>query len=194
MKRLRLICLLVVSMSLIFQFSSCSSLRKTSSLPGADIDRPLPDLPSTLPGALDARERLPVADMPDDQHIPYITYRKTSCYGNCPAFFVQFFADGTVEYHGSANINRLGSASGTFATEQLQRIIEKSREQNITRLATLYPDFPFKNEYLSSTVISIRLRPWQFHTYTWWFNEPAELRLLESSILSLLESVEWNNQ
>jgi len=182
-----------ISVCLILLFTGCTAKRQVVSSPGMEILRPEATLPSTLPDTLETQSRMPVLDFPDDRHIPYLTYRKTACYGNCPEFFVKFYADGTFEYRGKANVERLGTTGGTFDTSILQNIIDFARTSELHRLKPTYPDFSFKSEFLSSTVISIRLRSWQFHTFTWWFGEPSELRYLESTINILLQSVEWDD-
>lgn len=72
----------------------------------------------------------PLAPLPQRSPLPAIErvgYEAQRCRGFCEAFTVIFSADGSFEYVGEANVERLGEHSGTvdrYALEQLLRFVD----------------------------------------------------------------------
>ena len=50
---------------------------------------------------------------------PFVTLKRTACYGTCPDYSVKVLASGRVEYHGTAFVKLRGNHSGQIGPAQL---------------------------------------------------------------------------
>ena len=82
--------------------------------------------------AVVSEDALVAVDSPNNDAIPaegrtlIAAYKKTGCFGTCPAFDVEFFSDGLVSWKGIQNVSNIGQrdykADPTFASRLAQQI------------------------------------------------------------------------
>tara|TARA_B110000208_G_C11798830_1_gene440911 strand:- start:1135 stop:1704 length:570 start_codon:yes stop_codon:yes gene_type:complete len=73
-----------------------------------------------------------------------ISLTKTVCFGECPAYSVQFYKDGTVLYEGIENVERIGKFKGKLELPQINKLLESASEMGYFKL-----DPKYDNEYVS---------------------------------------------
>ncbi len=73
-----------------------------------------------------------------------ISLKKTVCFGECPAYSVQFYKDGTVLYEGIENVDRIGKFKGKLEMSQINEILVSANEMGYFNL-----DPKYDNEYVS---------------------------------------------
>lgn len=66
-------------------------------------------------------------------------FKKTSCYGTCPAYEVKFYSNGTASWDGYMHIERMGHFELTLDPNVLGRIQEKAATSKFFDLASKYP-------------------------------------------------------
>jgi hypothetical protein len=86
---------------------------------------------------------------------PIAVYQKISCFGNCPAYLIEVFRDGTVEWNGYANISPNGKKKGKIGLDVYAKIEEKARAIGFLKLNNAYPED--KIEDAAATVIYMNL-------------------------------------
>jgi hypothetical protein len=68
-----------------------------------------------------------------------LSYGKTGCFGNCPAFEFHVFDDGTVQYSGKRAVDLIGYYSGTIGQTEMDNIFSMAAELGIGKLSDNYP-------------------------------------------------------
>jgi hypothetical protein len=86
---------------------------------------------------------------------PVAVYQKTSCFGNCPAYVIEIFRDGTVTWNGHANILPLGKKKGKVGLDVYAKLEEKAQAIGFLKLNNAYPED--KIEDAAATVIYMNL-------------------------------------
>lgn len=124
---------------------------------------------------------------------PYLmaSFRRTSCYGQCPTFLIKLFSDGRAIYHGKQNVQRMGYYEAILNPEQVGQFQDLLVRHRIFDFADQYPkdgnflaDFP-------SAVIHCQLDGRE-HTITNNYDCPNSLIVLEQAVESFFENLEWN--
>jgi hypothetical protein len=59
-----------------------------------------------------------------------ISFERTSCYGNCPAYKLTIKGDGTVTYEGIRDVKTVGKNSGTLTEGDLRAILKALDDAN----------------------------------------------------------------
>jgi hypothetical protein len=65
---------------------------------------------------------------------PWISVRRTECYGTCPVFTLRVFADGHVEYEGKRFVIRRGLVRARLGTDKLNRLRQAVTDANFAKL------------------------------------------------------------
>ena len=78
-------------------------------------------------------------------------YRKTSCFGVCPAYEVQIFDDGLVTWNGIMNTGTPGKARKQMDKSEVTKVQEKAALTNFFSMNDHYPDYPIVDA--SATII-----------------------------------------
>lgn len=115
-------------------------------------------------------------------------YRKTSCYGTCPAFEAQFYADGTVSWNGIANVATKGKATKKMQPDAVSKLKDKASQVKFFDLGTHYPDYPVWDA--SSTVVYVNNGSKQ-HQVSATTGAPDGFAALVAEMESLIASNGW---
>lgn len=74
---------------------------------------------------------------------PVITLERTACFGSCPIYTVQIFADGTVVYNGERFVEVEGEQTGQIEPETVEQMVEAFAEAGY---------FEWDEEYIHMTI------------------------------------------
>ncbi len=78
--------------------------------------------------------------IPEASAKPIAGYRKTSCFGSCPSYSVEFFRDGTVKWNGYLNTYPLGQRTAKLPADAMAKLEAKAREIGFLKLHDAYPE------------------------------------------------------
>ncbi|MCB0509269.1 MAG: hypothetical protein KDC82_00810 [Bacteroidetes bacterium] len=90
-----------------------------------------------------------------------IELSRSACFGTCPVYSVQVFADGRVLYEGQRNVQNLGKFSANLEEAEAKLFFEELSQLNWTAYPESYPidnvDFPqfklvYQNQELQKTI------------------------------------------
>ena len=77
---------------------------------------------------------------------PFVTMKKTPCYGTCPSYELSILSDGTVNYNGKRFVDNIGIYTGKLTEQEVSSIQEKAKAINFFGLEDKYDsnatDFP----------------------------------------------------
>lgn len=76
--------------------------------------------------------------------IAVISLSKSVCFGECPAYSVQFFKDGTVLYEGIKHVKNIGKFKGKTEANEVKAMLVKANEIGFFTLKDKYD-----NEYVT---------------------------------------------
>ncbi len=71
---------------------------------------------------------------------PLAVYQKTSCFGSCPSYSVEFYNDGSVNWNGRENVLPLGQKRSKISPEAYEKLEAKARAINFLNLKDAYPE------------------------------------------------------
>ncbi len=93
---------------------------------------------------LETKQTSPTDEVKKD--VPFISMKKTPCYGKCPAYLVDIYENGDVLFNGKSFVDYIGEHTGTITPEDVNRIKEKIHAINFFELEDKYDsnvtDFP----------------------------------------------------
>ena len=69
---------------------------------------------------------------------PVITLERTPCFGSCPSYKVQIFADGRVVYQGKRFVRRKGKAQARITKDAVQELVREFNSINYLNLDDEY--------------------------------------------------------
>ena len=79
---------------------------------------------------------------------PVITLERTPCFGSCPIYKVEIFADGRIVYEGEDFVKRKGRAQDRISKAAVQQLVREFNRINYMKLEDEYvsmgpncPDF-----------------------------------------------------
>jgi hypothetical protein len=125
-----------------------------------------------------------------DGSVTEITIEQTPCYGLCSTYTMTLRADGSVEYQGIANVEKLGTRRGRIPVEQFRFLARLSDEIGYFDLAKDYSCAVTDNP-----TIFTRVRRDQhvklIRHYAPSMSGPARLRAFEKSVAAAYEWIEW---
>ncbi|GAB3850116.1 hypothetical protein GCM10028822_15070 [Hymenobacter terrigena] len=84
---------------------------------------------------------------------PVLTFERTPCYGKCPAYIMQVYADGRVAYEGRHSVPIMGKKDLKLSVSTVTDMLRQAKEAHFET---------FEKEYLSgatdlpSTIVTIR--------------------------------------
>lgn len=77
---------------------------------------------------------------------PFVSMKRTPCYGKCPAYMVDIYDNGNVVFNGKSFVDYIGEHNGTISQEDINSIKEKINSINFFELDDKYDsnvtDFP----------------------------------------------------
>ena len=118
------------------------------------------------------------------------SFRKTSCYGQCPAFHYKLFSDGRAIYHGKQNVDKLGYYEASVQPELIHQVRSIINEYEFFDLAEQYPEDGNFLADLPSVITHFRIDG-QEMTITNNYDCPKQLIDLEKAIQAFFENLEW---
>ncbi|RMH89403.1 MAG: hypothetical protein D6681_14535 [Calditrichaeota bacterium] len=126
----------------------------------------------------------------DTYGITEVGLKRTTCYGKCPAYQVTIHSDGTFEYIGEANVERLGEHTGRvnrWAFQQLCRFIKESDFMNLED-AYAAPAMDLPTVYTTVVMNGTQKRISNYGNAG-----PAKLWAIEQLIDKLLLEAQWDS-
>ena len=117
---------------------------------------------------------------------PVLTFERTPCFGTCPAYTMQVFADGRVVYEGRRGVPMLGTKElklpASAVTDMLRQAKEARFEQFQDRYSQNTTDLP-------STIIAVRQPGGQLKTVVLEEGAPENVRQLFTYIGNQLDAL-----
>lgn len=78
--------------------------------------------------------------------VPFLSMKRTPCYGKCPAYLVDIYENGQVIFNGRSFVDYIGEHTGIISTDDVQKIKDKITAINFFELNDKYDsnvtDFP----------------------------------------------------
>lgn len=78
-----------------------------------------------------------------------LSLERTTCYGNCPYYRIEIYADGRAVYEGKQNVELLGKYTATAPPTLIEKLLDKAIAINYVNFNAKYPvrglgiiDFP----------------------------------------------------
>ena len=63
-----------------------------------------------------------------------VGFRKSACFGQCPAYEVKFFTDNTATWHGMSHVERMGWHEAKLAENTIKDIRNKAHELSLIHI------------------------------------------------------------
>ncbi|SFQ72411.1 DUF6438 domain-containing protein [Hymenobacter arizonensis] len=84
---------------------------------------------------------------------PVLTFERTACFGKCPAYAMQVYADGRVEYEGRGDVPIMGKKELKMTPAAVAEVLRRAKEANFDQFKDRYSE---NTSDLPSTVVAIR--------------------------------------
>lgn len=121
---------------------------------------------------------------------PIITFQKTSCYGKCPVYSLEIFANGKIKFKGEKNIDKIGNYNKTISKKE----IEKLKESFISAgFFDLKDEYTSKKTDLPTTFIAFENKG-QYKKIKDYSDAPEVLNNLEKMIEDIVNAEGWEKQ
>ncbi|MDO8365494.1 MAG: DUF6438 domain-containing protein [Saprospiraceae bacterium] len=120
--------------------------------------------------------------------MPIAVYQKTSCFGTCPAYTVEFYKDGAVHWNGSANVIPMGQKRGKVSPDAVAKIVEKARAIGFMKLNNNYPEDIIEDAAATVIYMNIDGRDKQVTDI---FGAPQGLTELEKMFDDQIQKLGW---
>lgn len=105
---------------------------------------------------------------------PVLAFERTRCFGKCPAYVMQVFADGRVAYEGRRDVPVIGSKEFKLSTAAVADMLRTAQEAHFDQFQDRYSQ---NTSDLPSTVVTIRQPSGQLKTVSVEEGEPANVRM-----------------
>ena len=92
---------------------------------------------------------------------PVLTFERTPCFGTCPGYVMQVYADGRVNYEGRRAVPIMGKKELKLSPATVAEMLRKAQEVNFDQFKERYSEY---TSDLPSTVVAIRQPNGQFKT------------------------------
>ena len=118
---------------------------------------------------------------------PIITFQKTACFGKCPVYSLEIFADGKIKYKGEKNTDKIGEYVKSLSKDEIKSLKESFISADF---------FSFKDEYTSkktdlpTTYISFE-NEGKYKKVKDYSDAPEPLKNLERMIEKIVASDGW---
>lgn len=117
----------------------------------------------------------------------FASISKSPCYGTCPVYEMKIYSDGTVEYEGKRNVERIGKYSATISEEQMQKFITVANEINYFKLEDKY-DSPITDVPSTTTTLTVNGSTKSVYRRA---DYPNKILSFEALFEDLFELLEW---
>jgi len=115
---------------------------------------------------------------------------KTECFGQCPVFEFQVFADGKANYHGKKYVKRYGKFVANIDEATILSIKEKANQLGIMNLGDTYPTNKVMMNDLPMTITNFH-NGYNLKVMRNNYDAPRALLEFERFLEKLIEEVEW---
>ncbi|UOQ99335.1 DUF6438 domain-containing protein [Hymenobacter sp. 5317J-9] len=115
------------------------------------------------------------ATKPAAEETPVITFERTPCFGTCPAFTMQVFADGRVLYEGRHGVPFVGKKELKISPAAVTDLLRQAKESHFDQFAAQYTQHTTD---LPSTVIGVKQANGQLKVVRVEEGEPENVRQL----------------
>lgn len=105
---------------------------------------------------------------------PVLTFERTRCFGKCPAYVMQVFADGRVAYEGRRDVPVMGTKEFKLPAATVADLLRTAQEAHFDQFQNRYSQ---NTSDLPSTVVTIRQPNGQLKTVSVEEGEPANVRM-----------------
>lgn len=125
------------------------------------------------------------SETPEDQAL--ITMEKRECFGTCPVYTIQIFADGRAEYKGEKHVKNIGLYQRQIPADTIASLIRAFQEADF---------FSLKDEYVAEvtdlpvTYLSFRYQG-KYKKIKDLINAPESLDMLEQKVADIADADGW---
>ena len=123
-----------------------------------------------------------------EDEAPFMTFERTLCFGECPAYRITVFSDGRAQYEGRKFTERIGNYTARMDKAQMNEILEEAERVGF---------FGMKDEYdnravtdVPSCMIMIRGNEGGKYIHDR-FDAPDVLRNFEKYVDNILLNLDW---
>lgn len=119
-----------------------------------------------------------------------IMLQKTSCYGKCPVFIATILSNGTMNYTGKRNVEKVGHYTAKIPKLEIRKIDRELMRVNILKFADHYPLDRQDIVDISNTIIYTQFDGENKRIFIN-HGAPDELKRLINKIERILEEANW---
>ena len=117
---------------------------------------------------------------------PVLTFERTPCFGTCPAYTMQVFADGRVAYEGRRGVPMLGTKELKLPASAVADLLRQAKEARFEQFQDRYS---MNTTDLPSTIIAVRQPNGQLKTVVLEEGAPENVRQLFTYIGNQLDTL-----
>lgn len=122
-----------------------------------------------------------------DVNTPVIRLERTMCFGSCPAYNLEFRGDGTAQYEGFANVEKIGVYRAKVDEADLLFMMNEFNKINFFELNDIYDD---RVTDIPTYTVKYQLGD-KKKTVIDRFGPPPGLRGLEKKLDSIAKKLDW---
>lgn len=115
---------------------------------------------------------------------------RTTCYGNCPYYSVEIYANGTARYHGKRHVERLGLYRAAVPRTMVQQLKERTQAIGYQQM---HPKYPVEGLGIIDLPLCITtvVQDGEAKTIYNRNDAPMELVTYEQLLDDLVETLDW---
>ena len=117
---------------------------------------------------------------------PVLTFERTPCFGTCPAYTMQVFADGRVAYEGRRGVPMLGTKELKLPASAVADLLRQAKEARFEQFQDRYS---MNTTDLPSTIIAVRQPNGKLKTVVMEEGAPENVRQLFTYISNQLDTL-----
>ena len=117
---------------------------------------------------------------------PVLTFERTPCFGPCPAYAMQVYADGRVAYEGRRAVPMMGTKELTMPVSTLSELLKMTKEAHFEQFDKRYSR---NTSDLPSTIIGVRQPNGQLKTVVIEEGAPETLNLLVAALTTKFDAL-----
>ncbi len=123
----------------------------------------------------EAAEQARLKDLKAKQEAgPVLTFERTPCFGTCPGYVMQVYADGRVAYEGRRAVPMMGQKELRLPVAAVNEMLRTAKEANFDQFKDRYSQY---TSDLPSTIVAIRQPNGQLKTVVVEEGEPANVKM-----------------
>lgn len=125
-----------------------------------------------------------------DTPILLLSLERTTCYGKCPYYSVEIYANGTARYHGKRHVERLGVYQAQVPVAVVQLLQQRAKSIDYQQM---HPKYPIEGLGIIDLPLCITTVVQEEKTKTIYNRNDAPLSLVayEQLFDELVETLDW---